>query len=105
MVSRLVVTRSRPPVPSVTDTWRVLHAPPYKKMSLLHTQVEPETHPSHIYSTDVPGASDDPGLLGSDNPVPVPISIWPAINCWVTVRQWLSSNKAMRPRAIPSPER
>ena len=35
-------------VPSITYTWRVLHATPYTKRSLLQTQVEPEIHPSHI---------------------------------------------------------
>ena len=42
-----MITTARLDVPSITDTWRVLHATPYTKRSLLQTQVEPEINPSH----------------------------------------------------------
>ena len=48
LVSCLMITSVPPAVPSITDTWCVLHSKPYTKRSLLQAQVEPEMNSSHI---------------------------------------------------------
>ena len=49
LVACLTINPARLAVPSITDTWRVLHATKDKNRNMLQTQVEPETFQAQIW--------------------------------------------------------